>query len=264
MTTPADPLVSRRGALAIGAFGAAAIALPARRAKARPEPYPVTAPDLAREMVGASHAQLDRVRGLLSEDAGLAKASWDWGFGDWETALGAASHTGRVDIVEVLLAHGARPDVFTFAVLDRVDAVRAIVESVPHARALTGPHGISLASHAAAGGADRVSAYLAEAGLAAGTGSVITPDLAGPYLGTYAWSETDADRFVVAWNDRAGTLTIAREGRLARALSPVADDEFSPVGAPHVRVRFERDAGRPVRIVVTGSGPEVTAGRVPG
>jgi hypothetical protein len=34
----------------------------------------------------------------------LARAAWDWGFGDWETALGAASHMGSRPI---------RPDQFT-------------------------------------------------------------------------------------------------------------------------------------------------------
>ena len=39
----------------------------------------------------------------------LACATLDWGFGDWETALGAASHVGRPEIAEYLIANGAEP-----------------------------------------------------------------------------------------------------------------------------------------------------------
>ena len=64
-------------------------------------------PAVVKEMVGVSHADLKRVRELVEKQPALANASVDWGFGDWENALGAASHMGRRDIAEVLLANGA-------------------------------------------------------------------------------------------------------------------------------------------------------------
>ena len=82
-----------------------------------PDAFPSHPPDLVREMVGVSHGKVARVRELLGQHPSLAKAGWDWGFGDWETALGAASHVGNREIAELLLAHGARPDLFTAAML---------------------------------------------------------------------------------------------------------------------------------------------------
>jgi hypothetical protein len=82
----------------------------------------------------------------------LANAAWDWGGGDWETALGAAGHMGRRDIAELLLANGARIDVFVAAMLGEVDIVRAILDAHPATREARGPHGIPLRAHAEAGG----------------------------------------------------------------------------------------------------------------
>lgn len=63
--------------------------------------FPQNEPSRVQAVVGASHGNFDRVKELISEQPALAKASWDWGFGDWETALGAASHTGRRQIVNM-------------------------------------------------------------------------------------------------------------------------------------------------------------------
>ncbi|MCH8004828.1 MAG: ankyrin repeat domain-containing protein, partial [Planctomycetes bacterium] len=43
------------------------------------------------EVVRYSHFDIDAVHELITDRPALAKASWDWGFGDWESALGAAS-----------------------------------------------------------------------------------------------------------------------------------------------------------------------------
>jgi hypothetical protein len=59
---------------------------------------------------------------------------------------------GRRDIAEVLLAHGARLDVFVAAMLGDVEVVRAILAAHPEMREAKGPHGIPLRAHAEAGG----------------------------------------------------------------------------------------------------------------
>jgi hypothetical protein len=105
-----------------------------------------------KEFVGNAHGDLDAVSTALEADATLANATWDWGDGDWETALGAAGHMGRQDIAEVLLAHGARLDVFVAAMLGEVEVVRAILAAHPEMREAKGPHGIPLRAHAEAGG----------------------------------------------------------------------------------------------------------------
>jgi hypothetical protein len=111
-------------------------------------------------MVSNAHGDLDYVRAALTEDPTLANAAWDWGDGDWESALGAAGHMGRRDIAELLLEHGARLDLFVAAMLGELDIVEAMLTAHPEMRDAKGPHGISLLRHAEAGG-DQAQAVLA-------------------------------------------------------------------------------------------------------
>jgi hypothetical protein len=103
-------------------------------------------------MVGNAHGDIDEVRRLLEHEPALANAAWDWGAGDWETALGAASHMGRRDIAMLLIDHGARPDVFAAAMLGWTDVVAAMLTAHPELRDAKGPHGIPLVVHAQQGG----------------------------------------------------------------------------------------------------------------
>src|SRR5436190_13200468 len=73
--------------------------------------YPSMNDNMVSTIVGAAHSNFDKVKEIVSKRPELAGASWDWGFGDFETALGAASHVGRRDIAELLMSHGARPDI---------------------------------------------------------------------------------------------------------------------------------------------------------
>lgn len=102
--------------------------------------------------VGNAHGDLEAVRRMLSEQPALVNAAWDWGGGDWETALGAASHMGRRDIAELLIAAGARVDVVAAAMLGQVALVAAFLDAHPQLIDARGPHGIPLAAHAAKGG----------------------------------------------------------------------------------------------------------------
>jgi hypothetical protein len=107
---------------------------------------------LVQEFVGNAHGDLNRVKELLAGEPGLINATWDWGGGDFETALGAASHMGRRDIAEFLLANGARLDIFATAMLGKLDIVKAALAAYPDAIKTPGPHGIPLIAHAQAGG----------------------------------------------------------------------------------------------------------------
>jgi hypothetical protein len=113
-------------------------------------------------LVANAHGNLDEVERLLEHEPSLLNAAWDWGGGDWETALGAAGHMGRRDIAELLIARGARVDIFAAAMLDAVDSVRALLEDFPALREARGPHGIALRAHAEKGGAARVLELLDE------------------------------------------------------------------------------------------------------
>ena len=108
-------------------------------------------PDLVQAFVRDAHGNLDSVRDLLGRHPALVNAAWDWGGGDWETALGAAAHVGRRDIALLLLEQGARMDIFAAAMLGHLDIVRATIETFPQARHCRGPHGIPLLKHAEAG-----------------------------------------------------------------------------------------------------------------
>jgi hypothetical protein len=110
--------------------------------------------------VGRAHVDLARVTELLAAYPTLINASFDWGNGDWESALGAAAHSGRRDIVEFLLSKGARIDIFAAAFLGKLSLVRAILHETPGALHRTGPHGISLLEHARKGGNHEMVSYL--------------------------------------------------------------------------------------------------------
>lgn len=108
--------------------------------------------DLVHAFGGNAHGDLTRVKELFDQEPMLINAAWDWGGGDWETALGAAAHMGRQDIAQFLLERGARLDIFAAAMLGKLDIVKAIIQAFPDARHLRGPHGIPLLDHAKAGG----------------------------------------------------------------------------------------------------------------
>lgn len=118
------------------------------------------APELVQEFVGNAHGDLARVQQLIEQEPALINAAWDWGGGDWETGLGAASHMGRKDIALYLLERGARMDIFAAAMLGYLPIVQATIEAIPDARNWRGPHGISLIAHAKAGNATSVIEYL--------------------------------------------------------------------------------------------------------
>jgi hypothetical protein len=121
------------------------------------EPRPALDAKLVQEFVGNAHGDLNRVKELLAQESGLINATWDWGGGDFETALGAASHMGRRDIARFLLDQGARLDIFAAAMLGQLDIVKAALTAYPDTLKTPGPHGIPLIAHAQAGGEEAKS-----------------------------------------------------------------------------------------------------------
>ena len=113
---------------------------------------PALDPDVVLEFVGKAHSDLQRVQELLSQEPRLIHATWDWGAGDFETALGAAAHMGNREIATYLLTQGARLDLFAAAMLGQLKIVKAVLNAYPEAINVKGPHGISLIVHAQAGG----------------------------------------------------------------------------------------------------------------
>jgi len=116
------------------------------------ERVPALELDLVQEFVAKAHGDFERIKEMLAQQPSLINSTWDWGGGDFETALGAASHMGRKDIANFLLEQGARLDLFAAAMLGKLDIVRAALAAYPDAIKIPGPHGISLVAHARAGG----------------------------------------------------------------------------------------------------------------
>ena len=115
----------------------------------RPDPLK---PEFVKDFVGKGHSNLDGVKQMLIEQATLLNATWDWGGGDFESAIGGAGHMGRADIAEYLISQGARIDIFVAAMLGKTDIVKALVGYFPDMLRSKGPHGISLMTHAVKGG----------------------------------------------------------------------------------------------------------------
>ena len=135
--------------------------------------------------VANAHGDLEYVREALAEEPALVNAAWDWGGGDWETALGAAAHMGRRQIALLLLEHGARLDLFAAAMLGSFDIVSATLAAFPDMHDAKGPHGIPLVEHARAGGEDaRAVLELLESTpqVASGVGSTEPPESGAPAL----------------------------------------------------------------------------------
>src|SRR5689334_18694992 len=108
--------------------------------------------ELVQEFVSNAHGDFEKVKVLLDKEPGLLNAAWDWGGGDWETALGAASHMGRKDIALYLLERGARIDLFAAVMLGILEIVKAMMSDDPKLKDALGPHTIPLMQHAKAGG----------------------------------------------------------------------------------------------------------------
>lgn len=106
---------------------------------------------LVQDFVIFAHSEFDMTKKLLEKEPALLNATMDWGGGDWETALGGASHMGRRDIAEFLLEKGARIDIFCAAMLGLLDAVKAFLTLQPKLIDAKGPHGFSLHFHAQVG-----------------------------------------------------------------------------------------------------------------
>ena len=91
---------------------------------------------------------------MLVQQPNLLYAAWDWGGGDFETALEAAGHVGNKDIANHLLNLGARPNLFVLTMLGKTSLVKLHLEAFPQLLNSKGPHGFSLLHHAQRGGAD--------------------------------------------------------------------------------------------------------------
>ena len=104
------------------------------------------------DFVQAGHRDLTKVEAMVARDPSLLHARWDWGEGDWESALEGAAHMGRADIVTYLISQGARIDSFSAAMLGHTEAVKALLDLNPATATTRGPHGLPLMFYVGHGG----------------------------------------------------------------------------------------------------------------
>lgn len=237
---------------------------PGSTTAAPPDWLPLQDPAMVREMVSVSHGDTRRVRELVEQHPSLANASVDWGFGDWEDALGAAAHTGRREIADVLLAHGARLSIFAAAMLGQLDVVKALVAARPGVQRTLGPHGITLLSHAKAGGPDAAAVvrYLEEVGDADSRPPTAPLDTADrdAIVGRYTFGSGARDYFDVdVARDQPG---IARPGASRRGLAHTGALVFFPAGVPSVKIAFARAGGKVAQMTLAEPDVYVTATRI--
>jgi hypothetical protein len=236
-------------------FEASTVVQPASAGTLSPS-FPCQEQAVVQEMVTVAHFNPARVKELVGRQPSLVNAGWDWGFGDWESPLGAASHVGNREIAEFLIMHGARPSIFSATMLGQLEVVKAFVAASPGIQRVRGPHTITLLKHATAGGAPAkpVLDYLAALGDADDLLPTrpLTADERTKLAGVYVFGAGAADRIEIAIAKEA--LTLARPGHSARGLTHLGSYEFYPAGAESVRIRFSEST---VALTLTIHDPDV-------
>jgi len=242
---------------------------PASPPSAASDAFPAQNPTLVREIVGVSHRDLKRVQELVERQPALARASRDWGFGDWEACLDAASHTGNKAIAEFLLANGARPTIFSAAMMGQLDVVKAFIAARPGVQRNLGPHGLTLMWHAQRGGADAspVAQYLmtlGDADVQPATTPLATPDR-DALVGKYTYGSGPRDYFTIEVRTdmlKREQLMIERAGAPSRQnLYHAGNLVFFPTGVPSVKIAFAREGAKITRLTVADPDVMLTARR---
>lgn len=182
--------------------------------------------------MGASHRDLKRVQELVERQPALARAAIDWGFGDWEACLDAASHTGNKGIADFLLTNGARPTIFSAAMMGQLDV-----------EYLTG---------------------LGDADVSPPTVPLNVADRA-TLVGKYPYGPGSRDHFTIeVRRDMLGRdqLTIERTGAPSRQnLYHVGNLVFFPTGVPSAKIAFAKDGARITQLTVADPNVMMTARR---
>ncbi|WP_430467952.1 hypothetical protein [Winogradskyella ouciana] len=278
--------ISRRAVVKSSIFGALAISIPsitfAKQILSYQKNdgklfhrYPSIDDEIVNEVVGKSHFDLDRVKELVDKRTELARATWDWSFGDWESAIGAASHVGRRDIVDYLMSKGARPTMFTYAMLGGYNIVKSMIEMTPGIQKLQGPHGISLLQHAEVGlrmkdkmtsqqilNSEKLIDYLQMLGDADGeTYEKLDEDQMPKYLGDYRYGDGENEGFSVKVNMRK-MLSLGKLGKFGGGLYPVGNNKFLYNGISSVYITFQVEDGIVKSLTINEPGLTLVAKKV--
>jgi len=118
-----------------------------------------------KEFVFAAHRDYDKVKEIITAKPLILNCANQSQKGDFETAMGGASHMGRRDIADLLVERGARLDIFNHCFLGHLDLVKSMIKAYPHYLTSYGPHGFTLLHHAKAGKHEDFAKWLIDQGL---------------------------------------------------------------------------------------------------
>jgi hypothetical protein len=163
----AASFLSRKKFLAFGSIAFTGLLTKTTALHSQTDKPPALDKDLVKDFVIAGHGNFDKTKQMLQEHPSLLYATWDWGGGDFETALEGAGHVGNKEIAHYLIGLGARTNMFVLTMLGKTAIVKPFLEQFPTFVFAKGPHGLTLLHHAQKGGEDskELLAYLAEKGL---------------------------------------------------------------------------------------------------
>lgn len=148
------PQLNRKKFLALTTGGLAGMVTTGWSQQSPTEKIPPLDKDLVKDFVVAGHRSLDTVKQMAQEHPTLIYATWDWGGGDFETALEGAGHMGNKEIANHLIGLGARTNLFVLTMLGKTTIVKPFLEQFPQFVFARGPHGLTLLHHAQKGGDD--------------------------------------------------------------------------------------------------------------
>lgn len=220
------------------------------------ELFPAQPPELVRELVTVAHFNLNRVKEICDPQPALVNAAWDWGFGDWETPLGAACHMGNRPMAEYLLSRGAHPSLFSAAFFGQLSLVKSFLAANPGAQKIHGPHSISLFSHARMGGdaAGEVLDYLKSLeGSDSNEPVSLSESETKSLLGIYPFGSAESEQVEITLPDPRifalgkmytypPQLLWTRRGTMTRPLFHLGNLKFFPAGSPSTRIEFQISA----------------------
>jgi ankyrin repeat protein len=141
-------------AAALPAFGRGTVftAIPESGFSGNDDKIPALPIEMVSAFVGAAHGNITKLKEMLEAEPRLVNACVDQGGGDFETALGGASHMGNREIAQYLLQNGARADIFYAAMSGKKELVTSFVATDPAIVNIAGPHKLSLLYHVAISG----------------------------------------------------------------------------------------------------------------
>ena len=145
---------TRKKFIALASLGVAGSFLPTAAQQQEPERPPALNPVLVKDFVVAGHGNFEKVKQMLQEHPTLLYATWDWGGGDFETALEGAGHVGNKEVANYLITLGARTNLFVLTMLGKTNIVKPFLEQFPQFITAKGPHGFTLLHHAQRGSDD--------------------------------------------------------------------------------------------------------------